>query len=236
MKNQYVGDVNDFVKYALLRSLAQTDATLAVIWMLTTDDARSDGGRVNYLERPVSFRAVDPAAFDVLRRVVMSGQRQVRAIEESGLLPHSRFISAELSDALAERAVYMEAALTLARGASHVFFDPDNGIGVRSVPKGRASSSKYVYHDEIGLAYAQGASVVIYQHFPRQPRLTFLEGVANELVAKCACMRPLAVTLPHVAFIILPQASHEKRLKMLAQGFVQRSACFSSDLWPAIID
>src|SRR5689334_17138573 len=44
MKHQYFGDVNDYRKYGLLRSI-QKEAGLrvAVCWMLTPNDGRSDG-------------------------------------------------------------------------------------------------------------------------------------------------------------------------------------------------
>jgi hypothetical protein len=44
MKNQYFGDVNDYRKYGLLRSLtAGGRITTTVCWMLTPDDGRPDG-------------------------------------------------------------------------------------------------------------------------------------------------------------------------------------------------
>ena len=44
MKDQYFGDVNDYLKYGLLRALqSQGDLKLLVAWMLTPNDARSDG-------------------------------------------------------------------------------------------------------------------------------------------------------------------------------------------------
>ena len=52
MKNQYYGDINDYRKYGLLRSLTRdTGLHLGVCWMLTSDDERSDGEKVGYLVR-----------------------------------------------------------------------------------------------------------------------------------------------------------------------------------------
>ena len=39
MKEQYVGDENDYRKYALLRALAATGLKLGVCWMLTPPEA-----------------------------------------------------------------------------------------------------------------------------------------------------------------------------------------------------
>ena len=40
MKDQYVGDISDFFKYALLRRIQAAGGKLVVCWMLT----ESDGG------------------------------------------------------------------------------------------------------------------------------------------------------------------------------------------------
>ena len=45
MKNQYAGDVNDYVKYSLVRKLvaAAQARVVTVCWMRTLDDDRTDG-------------------------------------------------------------------------------------------------------------------------------------------------------------------------------------------------
>jgi hypothetical protein len=69
VKEQYVGDVNDYRKYALLRALADGGRTkIGVAWMLTPPDGRPDGNMLAYLEKP-SFRTFDPGLFDLMRQV-----------------------------------------------------------------------------------------------------------------------------------------------------------------------
>lgn len=44
MKNQYFGDINDYLKYGLLRVIAKkTGLRVAVCWMPTPDDGHTDG-------------------------------------------------------------------------------------------------------------------------------------------------------------------------------------------------
>jgi hypothetical protein len=54
MQNRYVGDVGDFAKYALLRSISNGTPRalrLAVIWYLYPDEIHnSDGRHVSYLD------------------------------------------------------------------------------------------------------------------------------------------------------------------------------------------
>jgi hypothetical protein len=44
MKDQYFGDVNDYLKYGLLRCFAEAGWRVGVCWMLTPDDGGRDGG------------------------------------------------------------------------------------------------------------------------------------------------------------------------------------------------
>ena len=54
----------------------------------------------------------------------------------------------------------MDGARDVFADADLVFFDPDNGIEIASVKKGRKDSSKFVYLDEIGASYAAGKSAL----------------------------------------------------------------------------
>ncbi len=60
MKHQYFGDVNDYVKYGLLRCFADAGFCIGVCWMLTPDDQRSDGSKVNYLSQPEKWNIMMP--------------------------------------------------------------------------------------------------------------------------------------------------------------------------------
>jgi hypothetical protein len=79
MKNQYFGDVNDYRKYGLLRTLTATgQISTAVCWMLTPDDSSSDGRFIDYLKHPETWRHFDPELFDQLKQIVLiDGVRNV---------------------------------------------------------------------------------------------------------------------------------------------------------------
>lgn len=62
--------------------------------MLTHDDNKTDGGKIDYLLKPNKWRKYDPELFDVLRdTVIMQEKRSVQIIENSGILPACRFFS-----------------------------------------------------------------------------------------------------------------------------------------------
>jgi hypothetical protein len=56
VKDQYVGDVDDYLKYALSRALTNRSERLVVVWMLTPSDERTDGRRLSYLGQPQRYR------------------------------------------------------------------------------------------------------------------------------------------------------------------------------------
>lgn len=71
MKNQYFGDINDYRKYGLLRILADSGKLkIGICWMLTSDDKRSDGRRISYLQSPSKWSDYDKDLFEQLKDCV----------------------------------------------------------------------------------------------------------------------------------------------------------------------
>ncbi len=231
MKDQYVADVNDFLKYALLRSLAASDLSLSVVWMLTSSDTRNDGQRLGYLARPSAYRRVDPPLFDALQTIVAGGTRSVEAVEEAQLFREGIFVAQEVPDGLVARQVYFRAAAEASRGADLVFFDPDNGFEVRSVRPGSRQSSKYLQWSEADAIYARGQTLVVYQHFPRRPRDIFLRDLAERACDVVGCRRVMALQTGHVAFVVLPQPLHEVVLAERLATFGEHAAPYATGLF-----
>jgi len=82
MKHQYFGDVNDYVKYGLLRCFANAGLRIGVCWMLTPEDKLPDGGKIKYLCRPEEWEHHDPYLFGHLSDTLAApGGRNLRHIE-----------------------------------------------------------------------------------------------------------------------------------------------------------
>ena len=130
MKNQYFGDIYDYIKYGLLRQLGRCGkVSTAVCWMLTENDDRRDGHRVSYLHDAEAWRVFDPPVFDCLRTAILDRkERNIRVVEKSGLLPNTSFYSPLLTDGSDERQEYFDGFLEFSHGSALVFFDPDNGL------------------------------------------------------------------------------------------------------------
>lgn len=209
MKHQYVGDINDYRKYGLLRSLASSEWRVGTCWMVTPDDERADGNKINYLSQPDRWRHHDAELFDALAALVHgSGERHLIHVQTQPLFPCSLFFDEIVPDTLADRRRWFHDALRHLSDASLLFFDPDNGMEVISKPMGTKNSSKYLYFEEVAEAWKTNASMLIYQHFPRERRETFIP----RMVAQIKELVPSSVIWPlvtgNVLFLLACQRHH----------------------------
>ena len=209
MKNQYFGDIYDYFKYSLLRQLNHYGRiSTSVCWMLTENKDSREGHRVNYLREPTLWRDFDPQLYDCLRNAVLDRmERHVKVIEKSGLLSNTIFYSKLLTDPTDERSRYFEGFLKAASGRELVFFDPDNGLEVKSVKYGQKGASRYVFRSEISKSFKAGHSILIYQHMPPKPRDPLIRELASGLIREAGSELVYAFRTPRVAFFLVPQTN-----------------------------
>lgn len=224
MKDQYFGDVNDYRKYGLLRALIEgSRLSLGVCWLRTLDDGRRDGESRQYLEQPERWRHYDPELYDALRGLLDPGaRRSVLHAESWGLLPGARYYHAVLNNDASERYSYFADAWQRLRGTELLFLDPDNGLQVKSVGYGRRTSAKYLYWREVEEAYGRGHSLVIYQHFRRQSRETFVTGVADELRRRLGGSRVEPFQTANVVFLAAVRPEHSEAFQNARELVMRR--------------
>lgn len=215
MKHQYFGDVNDYHKYGLLRLLIGTIPAgadrlrLGVCWMLTAQDGSKDGKFLSYFNKPQKYRHRDPELFDWLHQVVtVEKDRRTTRIEVSSLLGPAIFQSKVLADDLSCRSAYFADSTTSFAGCDLVFFDPDNGLEVKSTARGRKDSCKYLFWEEAAGTFSGGSSLLIYQHFIREDRQSFTNRLAGELRARLGAPAVFSFTTPRVLFLLAAQGRH----------------------------
>lgn len=174
MQDRYTGDLGDFSKLGILRTLQTAGLTIGVNWYLTPDENHNgDGRHVKYLNQE-EFKACDEALWLELRSIVESNHREACYLEKENIL-QACFYSERLdftAKTKAERESIRKAwhnkALTALAGNEIVCLDPDNGLIVPSAV-GKPKENKYVLYDELVDYYAQQASVIYYQHKARKP-------------------------------------------------------------------
>ena len=224
MKHQYFGDINDYRKYGLLRLLAKEGGLrLGICWMLTPDDSRADGGKISYLAEPERWRNPDPDLYDHLAAALKGGSpRALTMVEAGDLIPGARFHSDLLQDGACARAEYMRTMLERFQGVDLVFFDPDNGLEVKSCPIGRKGSSKFLTHREAATTFQTGASLMIYQHFGRVEREVFVREQVQRLADGIGTAEIVALSTAHVLFLFALHPEHVSAVERTLENLSSR--------------
>lgn len=178
MKDQYAGDIGDFLKYGLLRALCGGEPALrlGIVWYLYPDPERGgDGGHIGYLQpghlQAAALQSCDPALYRALQDVV-HGERTVEAIERASLFgPGTGYFSDPLSFRdipLLQRATHRSGWADRARDAvmesELVFVDPDNGMQNPGTRLRGVKAPKYALFEELRQFHDAARSLVIYQH------------------------------------------------------------------------
>ena len=245
MQDRYVGDIGDFGKYALLNALCQPGSaldgprfSLGVVWYLVPDELGNDGKLTGYLDgspgNRARYRECDPALYDALAEIVVSGNREVAAVRRSNILPRDTvFYEDSLSfeavagqDArLTHRRRWVDRAVENTARCDLVFIDPDNGLEVPSTARHQARGPKYCYLDELSTYVQRGQSLVVYQHLDRRSAaLSQVEGRLAQLAELRSDAAPFALRYRRGtarAYLILPAPSHRAPLLERALGLVR---------------
>jgi hypothetical protein len=94
-----------------------------------------------------------------------------------------------------------------------VYLDPDYGLEIKTIRRGRKRSSQYVYWSEIAALLAAGLSVMVYQRAPRldpgrSMALRLLQAFEHLPIEHC-----LSIRCPSVNYFIFPAQGAEGPLR-----------------------
>jgi hypothetical protein len=135
LRDAFVGDLSDYLKYALLRELAAGGVSLGVAWYLNDGPhgANGPGGgkRLEYLAA-AHWRRLDAPLHASLERLVGRGDRSIAAVERLRFWPRETTFHREPVPANALRGAWAAAMAHRLRDCGLVFLDPDNGVGAPS--------------------------------------------------------------------------------------------------------
>ncbi len=171
MQNRYAGDIGDYIKIGLLRTLAPS-RRLGILWYLYPNEGHnSDGKHTAYLSMPAVWRNLDPALFDLLREVVHC-ERSVQTIQRA-FDSEACFVAEPVPTGLtapersARRRHWFETTLEHLNQCDLVFADPDNGlVGDEAWRRKATGFGKQMPLSE-ARALSAGRCVVIYHHNSR---------------------------------------------------------------------
>ena len=170
MQNRHVGDIGDYLKLGILRALSP-GYRLGVVWWLYPDEGHNQDGRhIDYLSQPDQWRHFDPDLFDSLSQIVVSGQRDVGALEASNILPGAVFAGDVIPTGgpivLRQQArhEWFQAARQTVHEADLVFVDADNGLEPDKFGHGSAKAGKSITFDELRELARPGRCLIVYHH------------------------------------------------------------------------
>lgn len=242
MQDNYVGDIGDYGKYGLLRTITASGLSLAVNWYQVrpleskTETANNrriqqDGKYTSYLSSPEQYRHYDPELFDCLFELVKKN-RTIEAVEKSGVVT-ADFFGEILTGK--DRNVWHERGLEKTSGAQVVFLDPDNGLETERMHQCGTASEKHVAWQELKDYYERGQSVILYQHRPQRTKKesciqSVLAFQTSFLQADCVCILDYPRYTNRYYFLFVRNA-HRNVLEKVYHSVVQNWAgvCYPID-------
>ncbi len=215
MKNQYFGDFGDYQKFSLLKHLRDSaKLNILVHWMKTKDDFSNDGAKIKYLSSPNEWASFEPEIFAFIDGHIKQEKRDLALYEKS---EHAKNITF-LSDFIENENVHAKLLekIKTDQKSDLVFFDPDNGIEVKSTnPKNR---HKYVTWANIKTAFEAGKSVLVYQHYSRMNRDKFIAAKLTEFKERFP-QDVFVIKVKHSVYFLLPQIKHKKEIAKALQNY-----------------
>ena len=175
MQNRYVADIGDYVKLAILRTLAP-GRSLGVVWWLFPDEHHNaDGSHREYLKKPNEWKDFDRKLFDALLKIEEGKQRDVHALEKAANIPDAVFVSdlipceaRPFSRRPEARSQWLEGVKAKLKDCNLVFLDPDNGIASERLKLTWRRAGKSVKIEEMKALQENNRAMVVYHHQTRR--------------------------------------------------------------------
>lgn len=207
MKNQYFGDFGDYQKFSLLKHLRDLSGLKIVVhWMKTKDDSSNDGSKIKYLSNVNEWSIFEPEIFDFLTKHLALKMRDLSLYEQSHHARDIDFLNQYIEDGETREKLLEQIKDT---NSDLVFFDPDNGIEVKSTNS--KNRHKYVAWTDIRAVFDSGKSVLVYQHYSRMNRDKFIALKLAEF-SNYFQKDVFVIKVKHSVYFLLSQDKHKTRI------------------------
>jgi len=189
--------------------------------MLTPDDKRKDGEFTDYLNNPEKWKQYDPLLFNFIKHSLSNNKRRcVSQAERGGIIQNSIYYSKQLLDDSSKRQQYFSELGEFFNDVDLIFFDPDNGLEIKSKKSGHKYSSKFLYWDELATSYKKGHSLLVYQHFPRIKRKEFVNNLVSEIYGRTKANDVISFKTSNVVLFLISQSKHSMGFKKASKKVV----------------
>jgi hypothetical protein len=225
LQERYLGDVHDFMKYALLRHLHRDlGYSIGVNWYLTDPlkvdgPANNDGNQRHHLKGGV-YDEIDSELLQALNHFNDDTQRKLSDFEKAGILPEgTSYFGAEVP--IDNRDEWHKEALSHLQKQDLIFIDPDTGFRVPSAT--RSKLPKYAFYEEAMDYLAQDNVVMCIQFAPRcdpDQRARDIRSRFLVEVGKSANLPAIRCRVtPNILFLFLANEHLHPSLKASLEGF-----------------
>lgn len=171
VRNEWVGDIGDFSRSGLLRTLFGTpdnpvgDLKLGVVWCLNNADKSG-----TYIKTPEEYRYLDKTLYNSLGELC-GDRRTIAEFQRSRILPTDIYFKKPISGlSKRERADWLNTALEKTNAANVIFIDPDTGIAPIGESKRDCRrrpttnrNAEHIYMDELNSFWKAKKSLIVYQ-------------------------------------------------------------------------
>lgn len=232
MQDRYAGDIGDFGKIGLLKTLQAQDLSVGVKWyhVKPMDIEKKPDGTFKQEDGkyliPIRLWTCDETLAESLTKIAKSDDRSINAVERGDFVLNARYYNDPVT--AAGRDEWHKRALEKLKGVDIVFVDPDNGMLVKSIGKESAKSIKYTFYEEVRDYVQQGQSVLIYNHRSRKQEIQYFHEICSKLQKATGVPKTdiLKITFPKCSvrdYLAVPAlAEHQKKIaaafKIMEQG------------------
>jgi hypothetical protein len=170
MQEKYIGDERDYVKYALLRHLAEQmpEAKLGVNWY-RFETNENHGEKRGYLDNAKKWRGLDAKLFDALKAADFQSKenRKLSNIEKLDIWPKNTiFYDVSIPEGMTKigRGEWHRRAKAELDQTDLLFLDPNTGGKIRTIGKSAdVDARKYILNTEL-FDYAREKITVFFQY------------------------------------------------------------------------
>ena len=224
MQDRFVGDIGDFGKYGLLRTLAGIEPKaepgyrLGVVWYLRPEV------KLRYLRKP-EFHSYDEDLCGVLLDIIDGQTRMVQEVEGREILGEDAVFFTGHVPNRSKRDEWLCRALQEMSDTKIVLLDPDNGLDPCEMDERKQLSTKHAYLNEVRPFVQRGQRVVVYQSYRRRkgaPATEVLSWRYERLADFDLDEHPRVIGTGDSAFIVLPAARHVEHIDRRLRDFVKR--------------
>jgi hypothetical protein len=195
MQNKYFGDIHDFYKYYLLKHISGY-FSIGINWCLVKDENSKDGNKK--LRKKEENK--DKILFSVL-----NDSKNVNGIKK--YFPKKVSYFDNIHEQYFLNSLYQKSAFDKLNKKDIIFFDPDNGLEVLTTDNKKRY--KYLSYDILEKYWANGNSMIVYQHLSRDK--SALENIIKKIeeLLKCSKYGNIEIIKKgNVAYIFIIQKRH----------------------------